>query len=234
MNLHYIQHVPFEGIGHIQQWADDHGIRISSTQVYKNDAYPDPDSINFLVIMGGPMAAYDEDKHPWMKEEKAFIRDCVNRKIKVIGFCLGAQLIASALGAKVYPGAEKEIGWWNISLTTAGQQSPLFSGFPSNPVVYQWHGDTFDLPENAILLASSSVCKHQAFQYKNALALQFHLETTEESMHMLIDNCADELVEGRYIQNREEMLANTKSLHTANRLLTNLLERFVMADNTTS
>lgn len=226
MNLHYIQHVPFEAIGHIQQWADDNAIRITSTQVYKNDAYPNPDSINFLVVMGGPMAVYDENKHLWIKEEKAFIRACINKNVKVIGFCLGAQLIAAALGAKVYPGPEKEIGWWDVKLTAAGEANPLFAGFPVNPVVYQWHGDTFDLPEGATLLASSGVCSHQAFQYKNALALQFHLETTAESMALLIENCADELVNGPFIQSKEEMLQNRAALKTANTLLYSLLNRF--------
>ncbi|MCF7818860.1 MAG: type 1 glutamine amidotransferase [Kiritimatiellales bacterium] len=189
MKLHYLQHVPFEGLGMIEDWAKAHGAEISSSQLFNGDPLPDLGSFDWLVIMGGPMGIYDHDEHPWLIAEKAFIRSAIDSGKTVLGICLGAQLIADVLGAKVYPGPQKEIGWFPIK-RAAGTPDLI----PEELTVFHWHGDTFDIPDGAIRLASSAACKNQGFIYGDrVVALQFHLETTEESMEALIAHCSDEL-----------------------------------------
>ena len=135
-----------------------------------------------LVIMGGPMGTYEEDTYPWLKDEKLFVRKAIHSDKAVLGICLGSQIIANALGAAVYPNKEKEIGWLPISFIDKASQD-LFGSETVSPIVFQWHGDTFDLPENATLLASSDLYPNQAFTLgKNILALQFHVEVAADSL----------------------------------------------------
>ena len=123
------------------------------------------------------MNVYEEKKFPFLRGELTLIESCVKKNVKLLGLCLGGQLIARALGAKVTKNRVKEIGWFDIRLTDAGKSSPIFSGMPGTQKVFQWHGDTFDIPEGSLHLADSELCKNQAFLYDNrALALQFHLE----------------------------------------------------------
>jgi GMP synthase-like glutamine amidotransferase len=127
--------------------------------------------------MGGPWSLYEN--YPWLEPETKLIRRAVETDLPVLGICLGAQLIAAALGANVMPCGSKEIGWYPLKLTAAGHEDPLLSCLSLNETVFQWHGDTFEIPEGAKLLASSPFCDHQAFRYgKSTYALQFHLEVT--------------------------------------------------------
>jgi GMP synthase (glutamine-hydrolysing) len=207
MRIHYFQHVPFEGLGNIEEWIKMKGYSLSSTRFYENSALPKLGDIDRLIVMGGPMGAYDENIYPWLAAEKRFIGQAINKGIKVLGVCLGAQLIAAALGAKVYPNAHKEIGWFPISLTEDGKTSALFRGLPAEILVFHWHGDTFDLPHGTKHLAETTACKNQAFSYKNhVLALQFHLDVKKNIIDEWVQNGTYEMIKAPYIQTAEQML----------------------------
>ncbi len=225
MNIHYLQHVPFEGLGSIETWANTRGDSIAVSRLYQGDALPALDAVDLLVIMGGPMSVNDEREFPFLVAEKQFIAAAIQAGKRVLGICLGAQLIATALRAKVYRNTQKEIGWFPIELTEAGRNSRLFARVPSGSDVFHWHGETFDLPDGAEWLAQSQVCRHQAFSYReHVIGLQFHLETTPESATQLIVNCGDELVAAPFIQSAEAMLAQPERFAAINRMMSGLLE----------
>ncbi len=203
MRAHYLQHVPFEGLGSIENWLKDKGYNISATHLYQSAEFPNVNDLDLLIIMGGPMSVNDEAELPWLIAEKQFVRNVIEAGKPVLGICLGAQMIANALGAKVYPNSQKEIGWFPIQNTSANKN--LFQ-FPESATVFHWHGETFYLPDNAKLLASSQACVNQAFQIgKNVIGLQFHLETTPASLQDIAAYCADELVAGEFVQSVEQM-----------------------------
>ena len=212
MRIHYFQHVPFEGLASIEQWSRNKGYALSATRFYENPELPELHKIDWLIIMGGPMNIYEHDRYPWLISEKQYIRAAIDAGKTVVGICLGAQLIADVLGAKVYPGVHKEIGWLPVQLTREALNSDIFGFLPEQFTCFHWHGDTFDLPPGAMLLAKSDGCKNQAFIYDNrVLALQFHLESTPESVTDIISHCQSEIVPGRFIQSAETMLKNGDS-----------------------
>jgi GMP synthase-like glutamine amidotransferase len=225
MRIHYLQHVPFEGPGSIEKWSLKRNFSLTSTQLFNNGTFPQLDDFDMLVIMGGPMGIYDEDLYPWIRQEKAFIRSAITAGKIMVGICLGSQLIADALGAKVYPGDSREIGWFPVHLTAAAAKVPFLRDFPSPATVMHWHGDTFDLPTGALHLMQSNACKNQAFLFNNrVLGLQFHLETTPESLHALVENCKDEITPQEYIQSEPEILSNHSLCASINGLLENILD----------
>jgi GMP synthase-like glutamine amidotransferase len=227
MKIHYFQHVPFEGLGNMEAWIHSRGYDLSSTRFYEAATLPKPENMDWLIVMGGPMGAYDEPAYPWLAAEKRLIAESINQGIKVLGICLGAQLIASVLGAKVYANAQKEIGWFPLRLTPDGLTSPWFSGLPGELTVFHWHGDTFDLPAGAKHLAESAGCKHQAFSYRdNVLALQFHLDVRSDNIAEWIENGADELVTDPYIQTARQMLARKDQLSVIRKYMWRILDHF--------
>ena len=160
----------------------------------------------------------------WLSTEKKFIRQAIDAGKIVLGICLGSQLVSAALGAKVYANNEKEIGWFDIELTL-NAQAGIFYGIGSTLRVFHWHGDTFDLPENAVLLASSAATKNQAYIYKDrVLALQFHLEQTADTLHEMIETGRKELKKGKYIQPEKELL-NSQLLDSNKKILFEVLNR---------
>jgi GMP synthase-like glutamine amidotransferase len=229
MRIHCLQHETFELPAYIGTWAKQKDYLITYTLLYeKYHHFPPIEDFDFLLIMGGSMSTYEEDKYPFLRDEKAFISRCIASDKKILGICLGSQLLASAFGAKVYPNKEKEIGWLPIQLTLQGRDSPFFAPIPDIDVVFHWHGDTFDLPEGATHLAYSEGCKNQAFSVGNSiLALQFHLEAEEESVTSMVSHGADELVTGRkYIQNKEEILLGKVNIPNNNKVMKHILETF--------
>lgn len=229
MRAHYLQHVPFEGLGSIEGWLSRAGYAITVSRLFESPTLPRPDDVDLLIAMGGPMSVNDEADLPWLVDEKTLVRACIQRGTPVLGVCLGAQLIASALGARVYRNREKEIGWFPIHAvppTTSGAFA-----FPESIDVFHWHGETFALPPGAVPLARSAVCEHQAFQVgRTTIGLQFHLETTPESAAEIVQHCADELVPAPYIQSREQMLAAPVDRYRAiNRLMADVLGYLVGA-----
>jgi len=224
--IHYFQHVPFEGLGSIGEWISMNGHSLTVTKLFENADFPEISDIDWLIVMGGQMNVYDEEQFPWLKDEKRFIRQAIDAGKTVLGICLGSQLVSSALGAKVYKNRENEIGWFDIELTSLAQSGNLFFDMGSRIKVFHWHGDTFDLPVNAILLASSDCTKNQAYVYKNkVLALQFHLEPTLDSLMEMIEGGRDEITTGEYVQTEKEVLKNKRLIEPGRKILFTLLTR---------
>ena len=224
MRLHYLQHVPFEDLARIEDWAEDRGHEISRTHLFEGQELPGIDEFDWLVIMGGPMNIYEEDKYPWLAREKRFIRDAIASNKIVLGICLGGQLIADVLGGKVRRNLYKEIGWHPVKLTPEGQESRIFSALPNAFMAFHWHGDTFEIPPHALRAAKSESCTNQAFMLGKAVGLQFHLESSMDSIDHLIENCSDELVDGKYIQSQEEILSHVDRIQEINRLMALFLD----------
>ena len=225
MNIHYLQHVPFEGLGSMEVALKTRGHQLSCTHLYKSQSLPAIEEIDWLIVMGGPMSVHDDNKYPWLKQEKEFLRQTINAGKLVLGICLGAQLIAAALGAKVYKNPNREIGWFNINPHTEAAGTILASVFSSPIEVFHWHGDTFDLPVRAKLLASSDACNNQGFIFADrVVGLQFHLETTPESAQKLINNSRDELDGSSYVQSEKEMLSKPQRFIRGNQTMVAVLD----------
>lgn len=199
MHAHYLQHVPFEGLGSIEPWLESAGFQVTATKFYQSASLPSPETLDLLIILGGPMSVNDEDRFPWLRSEKQFIQRTIRAGKAVLGICLGAQLIASALGEAIYPNRRKEIGWFPVEGLPQKDKSNFC--FPLSTEVFHWHGETFDLPQGAALLARSEACENQAFQFgKSVIGLQFHLETTPESAREIVTNCHEELLPSKFVQ----------------------------------
>ncbi len=227
MRIHFLQHVPFEGPAGIGDWAAHKGYPVTTTLLFEHGQMPDQDTFDWLVVMGGPMGVRDEADYPWLTDEKGFIRAAVAAGKTVIGVCLGAQLIAEVLGARVYRNAHREIGWFPIELTEQGRAAGPLAFLSHRFEVFHWHGDTFDLPDGAVHLARSEGCEHQAFLYADrVLGLQFHLESTPAGVTDLVTNCADEITPGKYVQDAERVLAATREDYACiNQALFGILDR---------
>ncbi len=224
MRAHYLQHVSFEGLGSIEPWLQDAGYELSSTQFFNSETLPAINDIDLLVVMGGPMSVNDVLAFPWLVAEKEYIKNTIKAGKLVLGICLGAQLIASALGEEVFQNTSKEIGWFPVKAVTS--QSGAAFRFPSEIEVFHWHGETFNLPDGAVLLAESRGCRNQAFQVGgNVIGLQFHLETTPTSALEIVENCRNELVTGEFIQSKSEILSAPQEYYSSvNSLMNSILE----------
>lgn len=235
MRAHYLQHVPFETPGSILTWLAHQGASVASTRLFEPHTLPGVDDFDLLVVMGGPMSVNDEAEYPWLAAEKRFVSDAIDRGRAVVGVCLGAQVIASALGCRVYRNREREIGWFPIRGTEVPppqsraealppQKSAL--RWPDELSVFHWHGETFDLPAGARLLASSDGCVNQAFQIGDrVIGLQFHLEATPNTLTAMVEHCRDELTPDRYVQSEQELLATPEARYVLpNRLMNEVLD----------
>ncbi|MBN2591464.1 MAG: type 1 glutamine amidotransferase [Sedimentisphaerales bacterium] len=228
MRVHYLQHVPFEDSANIGNWAKANEHSLTKTEIYKGQPYPDISDIDMLAIMGGPMNIFQYRDYPWLKNEKVFIEKAIEKGIKVIGICLGAQLIADVLGARVTQNPYVEIGWHEVTLTKAGTSSNILQDFTKTFTAFHWHGDTFEIPKEAIHLAFSEACTNQAFQYKeNVIGLQFHLEYSQESIEKMLDNCSDELIDAPYVQNKEHIRKNYHLIKSNIELLNTFFKYFL-------
>lgn len=177
-----LQHVDCEDLGTLGEALREKGISCKYLRLHAGEPVPKSlDNVDGLVILGGPMNVYEEDKYPWLKDEDLLIKLAIAQDLPTIGICLGAQLIAKAAKGLVTKGQKKEIGWYDLYLTEEAKDDPLFCDFPSDFKVFQWHGDTFNIPLGAVKLAGSQLFANQAFRLKrNIYALQFHLEVTKD------------------------------------------------------
>lgn len=224
--LHYLQHVPFEDIGTIQTWAETAGMQIRGTRLFRNERLPPVKELDWLIIMGGPMNVSEETTYPWLREEKRFIRQAVEHHKVVLGICLGAQLIADVLGARVRPNGQREIGWFPVHSLPAAKQSAVSAAIPDGLQALHWHGDTFDLPERAVHLWRSEACDNQGFVLdERVVGLQFHLEITPRSLERLILHCRNELDGSPYVQSPAAMLTGRERFACAHSALDALLGR---------
>jgi GMP synthase (glutamine-hydrolysing) len=235
MNLHCFLHSSFEGPAAIEEWAKSRNHSFTFTRFYENKEIPDADEIDGLIIMGGPMGVYEQDKYPWLKDEIAFIKSAIENEKQVFGVCLGAQLIAHALGARVYPHKQKEIGWFPIEKTR--ERDDRFHDFPSPLTVLHWHGDTYDLPRGAKNLFRSAICENQAFSFAdNVIGVQFHLEASEDILKMVTGLAKDLRMEQKqqgafqYVQNKAEILKEVHRTKTLKPILFQLLDNFFDED----
>lgn len=224
MHVQVLQHVPFEGIGSMAEWFQDRGCTVEYTRFFEADArLPAVQGCDLIVAMGGPMSVNDEAELPWLVAEKAFLREAIGAGVAVLGVCLGAQLIASALGARVHPNPVAEIGWFPVwRAESVGDDCFVF---PDRVELLHWHGETFELPAGATLLASSEACRHQAFQLgRRVIGLQCHPEMTPQIVADLLAECADELTPGQWVQTPERLTAEPRTYVPGNVLMARVLD----------
>ncbi len=222
VRIHSLEHAANEGAGKIADWARVRGHRLAVTRLDLGHPLPVCSEFDVLVVMGGAMNVYQYRDYPWLRFERQLLAEAVAAQKAILGVCLGAQLLADVLGARVYQNAEKEIGWFPVRFLD--RASP-FDGFPPACTVFHWHGDTFDLPPGARRIAESDGCSNQAFIHGDRLiGLQFHVEVSPESVAGFVAGGADELVAGRYVQSAEEIEANPVLFSKADAALNALLD----------
>ena len=225
MRIHYLQHVHFEGLGYIESWLHENRATVSGTRTFEYARFPEPAEFDGLIVLGGPMSVNDVDLYPWLKREIQFIADTIAIGKSVLGICLGAQLIAKALGASVFKNEHKEIGWFPVERVVLSRQNLLETLLPERAEVFHWHGETFELPKGATHLATSKACANQAFLFGNhVMGLQFHLEITQEGVKMLTRHCQSEWVSGTYIQQTNQLLGNELRFQRIHSLINPILQ----------
>lgn len=231
LRIHYFQHVFFEGPGHLETWARQHNHTLTATRFYEPFQFPELSGFDWLVVMGGPMSVHDDALCAWLPEEKEFIRQAIAAGKTVIGICLGAQLIAAVLGSKVYPNVKKEIGWFPVTKTNAGEQHPLLRDIPQEFTAFHWHGDTFDLPGNAVHLFQTEICSAQAFVYRDrVLGFQFHPEVTPHLLAAMTENGSHELIADDYIQAASNILKQAGSCPLSGMYLESILNKLAVGE----
>jgi GMP synthase (glutamine-hydrolysing) len=189
-----LQHVACEGPGDIGAALQRRGMTIRVVRIDQGESVPAGLDADALVVMGGPMGVYEADRHPHLRAELRLIEDALHRSRPVLGVCLGSQLLAAALGVRVYPSGGKELGWYRVDLAAAAEDDALFRTAPRRFIALHWHGDIFDLPAGAVHLASSERTAHQAFRFgDSAYGLLFHLEVTPPQLDAMATAFADEI-----------------------------------------
>lgn len=230
LRLHGIRHASFEDEAGIAAWAESRGHSLSHTDLWKAEALPELSSFDWLIVMGGPMGVYDEDKYPWLAGEKRFLKEAVDAGKLVLGVCLGAQLLSVVLGGQVTKNSQREIGWFPVTATpqalSPASGSRIFADLPPVYEAFHWHGDTFSIPEGALWTAQSAACAHQAFEAQGGrvVGLQFHLETNAASLRDIAQHCADEIIVSQYVQPVSAMLERPERLTALRALLDRILD----------
>lgn len=209
MKILCITHADFETPGVIETWAQKNNHPFIIKKPYKGESLPDTNTFDFLIVMGGPQSPLKLNEFPYLREEIALIQSAIAAHKKVLGFCLGAQLIGEALGAKTTRSPEKEVGVYPITLTDQAQSDPILKGLAQTLPVIHWHNDMPGLTSESVLLASSEGCPHQIVKYKTAVyGFQCHLEITLEGIKTMIEAVPEDLAPSKYTQNQQALLSN--------------------------
>ena len=223
MRMAVLQRVEFEGPAAVADWAAARGFPLRVFHLYRDTTLPPLSDFDMLTVMGGPMSANDEAQLGWLGPEIALVREAIAADKIVLGICLGAQIIAKALGARVYTGSAKEIGWFPVQRTGS---YPFFDGLPESFTPFHWHGERFDLAREATPLAKSKITETQAFAVgQRVLGLQFHVEATEGSVRALLKGAAHEIGHGVFEQQPGTILASLNQCATLRPLLDIVLDR---------
>lgn len=226
LRIHACLHAPFENLGSLEPWIRARGHELAFTRLYQGDALPPGDSFDWLIVMGGPMGVHDEAAFPWLKGEKEFLREAVDGGRAVLGICLGAQLLAHVLGARVARNREMEIGWYPIRIEAEARASWPGRAFPPVFTAFHWHGDAFEVPPGALALGRSEACTAQGFLHGDrVLGLQFHPEVNRTVLEDLIGNLGAELrprsqeTPERYVQDAQTLRGGLGFAPGLNRML---------------
>lgn len=227
-SFYCLMHVPFEGPGMIKHILEEKGFNLKTIHLYNGDEVPKVADVDYLFVMGGPMNIEDDEKYPWLTGEKQLIKGMIDAGKPVLGICFGAQLIAHVMGKSVHPANDHEIGWYPINLTGAGKTHPATKHWGEDPMVFHWHSNTFDLPHGAVHLASTNLCKNQAFVVnENIIGLQFHLEIGRPQVQTMINNWGRYRESGDHVQSAEEMLRKSEEAAKKGKVfLYNLLDHW--------
>jgi len=229
MKVCILQHVSFEGPAMILDWIKEKGFEFEIIKLFEGQALPAIDSFEMLVVMGGPMSVHGEAEFTWLGEENRFIKSAIDSQKKVLGICLGAQLIATVLGTKVGKAENKEIGWFPVELSPVAKQNQVFSDIDENITVLHFHGEGFAIPDAAELIFSSEGHQNQGFTYgDNILALQFHFEMNEATLKSILENTsdiADSRSGDRFIQSENAVLAGLKYQELCKKNLHKIISR---------
>jgi GMP synthase (glutamine-hydrolysing) len=213
MRIHAIIHAPFEKLGVIENWISANNHSLSTTHTYHGEQLPNTSAFDFLIIMGGPQSPLRLDKYPYIGNEIELAKQTIKNNKPLLGICLGAQIIAEALGAKTEHSPNKEIGAYPIEVTNAGLQDPLFKLFPAKFEVMHWHNDMPGVGEGSVVLAKSEGCPRQAFCYGDrTYGFQFHLEMTAELIKEMVNHCPEDLLQGKFVRSKEELLSTDYQL----------------------
>lgn len=207
--IYSLEHAEFEDPGYITQWLSEHQLSVIHIRLFEGDSLPDPGAVGLLLVMGGPMNIYEEDKYPWLSLEKTFIRQVLDLDKPVLGICLGGQLIADLLGGTVTKALQPEYGWYTIKQNAAAHEilSKQVLQIPEIMEVFQWHEDTFSIPPGCVHLYSSDSCLNQAFLYNDrVIGLQFHPEMHKASIRGFLKYSCDEIKEKGLVHIQEDIL----------------------------
>src|SRR5664280_716271 len=213
MKIHVLQHSSIKTLGAIEEYARNKNHPLESTRFYETKNSPSIDSFDLLIIMGGPIGVYEYKEKPWLRDEKKFIKKAVEAGKHVLGICLGAQLLADILGARVYENKYMEMGWFPVRAAKRDRETDFLKGLQNEISVFHWHSRTFDLPADSAHLFESVGCKNQRFIYDKVVALQFHPEVDEERIESLIKLFGDLMADGPFIKKKEEMLGPVSYTH---------------------
>jgi GMP synthase-like glutamine amidotransferase len=215
MKILVFMHIENEGPGTLGDYLVAKNVTPRICRLFDAEPLPgDASGFDAIVSMGGPMSVYEEAKYPFLKEETLFLRRAIDSGVPVLGICLGAQMIAKACGAAVRKAPEGELGWARVRLTPAARTDPLFHGVSETLQVFQWHDDTFDIPKGGLHLATSQECPNQAFRYRNAYGLQFHVEVTPEMLKSWSQDPEQQrrMVDA-YEDHKSELVTNARTLY---------------------
>jgi GMP synthase-like glutamine amidotransferase len=227
MRIHIIQHIPASNATSSITSLCPAGITFTISHSYnKHCSFPNTSEYDLLIILGGPMSTCDTQKYPWLNQEKKYIQDAINADKYIMGICLGAQLLAEALGGEVSTSDELEIGWHKVSFNDALKSSILAGIFPSQMELFHWHKDTFTLPRNAIAMGHSLGCANQGFVYNDRIiGFQFHLEATAKWAHALSEEFPEDEMNTPLIQTTKNIQEQENLFTMSNQLLNQVIQR---------